>query len=234
MRFDESTMVLIFIVFAGLVAFIAITVSRRQKRRARESAMNLATTLGFELLEGNEAIRRSVPRTSEQSIMETYKKLPGPLRGLMKAAASFVIVGTVGGARIAIFLESRGSGKSRTTFTVVRADYQKPLPFELRIGYEGVFTRLGKALFGLRDVEIGDEEFDRAVRIKAGDEVAAKAMLGRPEARAAILGLLTLSRTAYATNSYVQWERQGVRFDESEIRSVIGSLVPVTRALGNA
>ena len=195
--------------------------------------MNLATVLGFEFLEGVEAVKRSVSATSEASVMESYEKLPSPLRSLVEKAASFVIVGTVDGARIAIHLESRGSGKSRTTFTVVRAEYPRPLPFELRIGYEGALTRLGKVLFGLRDVEIGDEEFDRAIRIKTVDEAAAKLIFARPEARAAILGLVSLSKTAFATGSYVQWERQGIRFDESEIRSVIGALVPVTRALGN-
>jgi len=235
MSFDESTiMVLAPIAFIGLLIFIVITASRRRKRRISEDAMNLATSLGFEMLEGIEAVRRSVPGTSEQSVMETYERLPGPLRRLMESAASFVIVGTVEGSRIAIFLESRGSGKSRTTYTVVRADYPKPIPFELRIGYEGTFTRLGKALFGLRDVEIGDEEFDRTVRIKAADEVAGKILLGKSESRIAILDLLALSRTAFATASYVQWERQGVRFDASEMRTVIGKLVPVTRALGNA
>lgn len=234
MRLDDSAnMVPIFVVLVVLFVIIVITASRRQKRRTRESAMRLATMLGFEFLEGVEAVRRSVPETSEQSVMEAYEKLPGPLRNLMESAASFVIVGKADGARVAISLETRGSGKSRTTYTVVRADYPKPLPFELRIGYEGTLTRLGKALFDLSDVEIGDEEFDRTVRIKAGDEVAAKIMLGKPEARAAILGLLALSRTAYATNSYAQWERQGVRLDESEIRSVIGTLTPLTRALGN-
>jgi hypothetical protein len=34
----------------------------------------------------------------------------------------------------AIFLESIGSGKTETKYTVVRADYPKPLPFEMRIG----------------------------------------------------------------------------------------------------
>ena len=234
MNFGEPiVMLLIFIAFVGFLVLVRTTVSRRRKRRIRESAMNLATVLGFEILEGVEAVKRSAPAASEQAVMENYEKLPGPLRRLVEKAASTVIAGTADGVRITISLESRGSGKSQTTYTVVRADYAKPLPFDLRIGHEGAFTRLGKALFGLRDVEVGDEEFDRAVRIKAGDETAAQVILGKPDARAAILSLLALSSSAFATNSYVQWERQGIRFDESEIRAVIGTLVPVARALGN-
>ncbi len=234
MELDGLTIIVVFILFAGLVVFIGISASRRHKRRIMEDAANLAALLGFELVEGVEAVRRSAPGFSEQAVMENYKRLPVPLRRLVEEAASFVIVGTVDGAGIAIHLESRGTGESQTTYTVVRADYPKPLPYDLRVGHEGALLRLGKALFGLRDVEIGDEEFDRAVRIKAGDEVAAKVMFGRPQAKAAILDLLALSRSAYATQSYAQWEREGVRLEVSEVRSVIEKLVPVTRALGNS
>ncbi len=226
--------VILLILFVGLFVFAGISVFGKRGRRMREDAANLATLLGFELVEGTEAVRRSVPEASQRATMENYEKLPAPLRRLVEKAASFVIVGMVDGARIAIHLESRGSGKSQTTYTVVRADYPRPLPYDLRVGYEGTLVRLGKALFNLRDVEVGDEEFDRAVRIKAGDETAAKLLLGRPEAKAAILDLLALSKSAYATQSYAEWERQGVRFDVSEMRSVIGKLLPVARALGNS
>ena len=136
--------------------------------------------------------------------------------------------------RITIFFETRGSGKSPTTYTVVRADYPTPLPFELYIAYEGTFTRLGKALFGLRDLEVGDEAFDRAVRIKTGDEAAARTVLSRPDTRTAILGMIALSKEAFATNAYATWERQGRRYDPVEMRTVIAALVPVTRTLGHA
>jgi len=225
---------LILIVFPALIVVIGVMVSRRRTRRIRMGAMNLATALGFERLEGKEAVRRLIPANAPPSAMEDYEKMPGPLRRLLESSlAAYCIAGTVDGARITIYLESRGGGKSQTRYTVVRADYPKPLPFELGIAYEDTFTRLGKALFGLRDIETGDEAFDRAVRIKAGDEVSAKLMLGNPETKAAILGLFALSRSAFATDTHVQWERQGARFDPSEVRTVIAALVPVTRTLGN-
>jgi hypothetical protein len=45
--------------------------------------------------------------------------------------------------------------------------------------------------------------------------------------------MLALSQSAFATGSFAQWERQGVRYDASEMRSVIDALVPVARALGS-
>lgn len=65
-------------------------------------------------------------------------------------------------------------------------------------------------------------------------EGAAKVLFGNSDARAAILGLMALSKSAYATGRSARWERQGTRFDASEMRSVIGALVPVARALGGA
>ncbi len=227
-------MPLFFVLVAGFIVFIVVAISR-QKRRTREDAANLATALGFELVEGVEAVRQSAPPALEQAVMEKYEKLPDFMRSLVERAAPFVVVGHVDGVRSTIHVETRGSGKSRTTVTVARADYPKPLPIELRIGHEGTLTRLGKALFGLQDVEVGDEEFDRAVRIKAADEAAAKVIVGRSaEARDAILGLLAVSKSAFATQSCAQWEGQGIRLDVSEMRSVIGALVRVARSLGNA
>jgi hypothetical protein len=221
--------------FILLVGVIGVIAPRKRDRRAREGARNLATALGFDVLDGGEAARRVVPGPSAEAAVRDYEKIPAILRNLFESTGKATcITGTADGARITIFFETRGSGKSRTTYTVVRADYPTPLPFELHIAYEGTFIRLGKALFGLRDVEVGDEAFDRAVRVKTGDEAAARAALANPGARAAILGMIALSKEAFATNAFATWERQGRRFDPAEMRAVMAALVPVTRTLGSA
>jgi len=226
---------LFFIAIAAFIVLVGVIAPRRRSRNARTGERGLATALGFELLGGREAVRRVIPGPSAEAAMADYEKLPAPLRKLFESSGSAsCLAGTVDGVRITIFFETRGSGKSRTTYTVVRADHPAPLPFELHIAYEGTFTRLGKALFGLRDLEVGDEAFDRAVRVKTGDEAAARAVLSRPDTRTAILGMIALSREAFATNAYATWERQGRRYDPVEMRTVIAALVPVTRTLGHA
>jgi hypothetical protein len=223
-----------FIVFVGIIGVLR---PGRQNRRVRAGASDLATALGFEVLDGREAVRRVIPGSPAEAAaaMADYEKMPAFLRNLFESTGKATCVtGTTDGVRITIFFETRGSGKSRTTFTVVRADYPKPLPFELHIAHEGMFTRLGKALFGLRDLEVGDEAFDRAVRVKTDDATAARAALGSSSARAAILGMMALSKESFATNAYATWERQGRRYDPSEMRAVIAVLVPVTRTLGRA
>jgi hypothetical protein len=226
---------LIFIAIAAFIVFVGVIAPRNRSRKQRASARDLATALGFELLDGKEAVKRLMQGASPGAATADYEKLPGPLRRLLEASGlASCLTGTSDGVRITIFTENRGAGKSNTTYTVVRADYPTPLPFELHIAYEGGFTRLGKALFGLRDLEIGDEAFDRAVRIKTNDEGAARAALGSPGARAAILGMIALSKESFATSTHARWEGTGLRFDPSEMHSVIAALAPVARTLGRA
>lgn len=215
-----------------LVLAMAIVASLRRSRRNKEQAARVAAALGFEMLGLEDALEVIEPG-SAKAAADQFERLPAFAREHVQRMAPTCLAGTVDGSRVVIYSQTRGHGKSARTYTVVRAFFPTPLPFELGIGHEGLFTRLGHA-FGARDIETGDAEFDRAARVKAGDESAAKALLGSSEVRMALLRLLAVSPSAYATNGYAHWERQGIRFDESELRTVIAALVPVTRLLPNA
>jgi hypothetical protein len=228
-------MFIVYIVgWMALILGLGLWLVRRQARKAAAGISQLAAAFGFELLEGMAAIERTIVPAMRQAAREAREKIPEgfrkwselPARGFLCAA------GTVDGVEVAIYLDSRGSGKSNTKYTVVRADYTTPLPFDMRIGSEGAFTRLGKALLHLNDVEIGDPEFDRAVRIKAADETATRMALGKPGARDAVLALLALPGSTHATNAYAQWEAQGYRFDQGKTRERVAAVVAVARTLG--
>jgi hypothetical protein len=206
----------------------------RQRRKAAAGMQQLAAALGFRLLENMEAVDRSIAPAMRQAARDAREKMPDFFRKMAERPARgfLCVAGVTDGVEVSIFLESVGSGKTETKYTVVRADYPKPLPFEVRIGAEGAFTRLGKALFELQDVEIGVPEFDRAVRIKTADQEGARAALGKPGARDAVLGLLALSSSAFATNAYAQWVEQGYRFDTTKTRERVAAVVAVARTLG--
>ncbi len=206
----------------------------RQRRNAAAGMKQLAVSLGFKVFENMEAVDRSIVPALRQAALEAREKMPAFFRKMAERPARgfLCVAGVADGVDVTIFLESRGSGKTETKYTVVRADYPKPLPFEMRIGAEGALTRLGKALFDLRDVEIGESEFDRAVRIKTADEEGTRAALGKPGARDAVLGLLALSSSAFATNAYAQWVEQGYRFDTGKTRERVAAVVAVARTLG--
>jgi hypothetical protein len=222
------------IVWMLLILVVGGALVRRQRRKADAGIGQLAAALGFRLLENMEAVDRTIVPAMRQAALEAREQIPASLRKLAERPAKGVlcVAGTTDDVEITIYLESLGSGRSNSQYTVVRADYPKPLPFEMRIGSEGAFTRLGQALFELRDVEIGDPEFDRAVRVKTADEAEAKAALDKPGVRDAVLGLLALSTSAYATNAYAQWVEQRYRFDPAKTRERIAAVAAVARTLG--
>jgi hypothetical protein len=218
----------------ALILVVGIWLVRRQSRKAAEGISQLAAAFGFELLEGMAAIERTIVPAMRQAAREAREKIPEGFRkwSELPAKGFLCAAGTVDGVEVTIYLDSRGSGKSNTKYTVVRADYPTPLSFDVSIGSEGAFIRLGKALFHLSDVEIGDPEFDRAVRVKTADETAARMALGKPGARDALLALLALQGWAHATNAYAQWEAQGYRFDQGKTRERVSAIVAVARTLG--
>jgi hypothetical protein len=79
---------------------------------------------------------------------------------------------------------------------------------------------------------IGDEAFDRAVRIKAANEAGAKEALTRPSTRDAALALLALPGYASAMNTCAMWKPQGRHFDPEKSRARVAAVVAVAGALG--
>jgi len=61
------------------------------------------------------------------------------------------------------------NGKTSTTYTRIRAPYVNKDGFRFTIYRAGIFSELG-ALLGMRDIEVGFEEFDREFVIKGNDE----------------------------------------------------------------
>lgn len=77
------------------------------------------------------------------------------------------------------------NGKTSTTFTRLRAPYINPDGFRFTIYRKTVFSGIGK-FFGMQDIEIGHEEFDRDFIIKATDESKVRSLLDEPRLRALI------------------------------------------------
>jgi hypothetical protein len=214
-----------------LILMVGRLLIRRQTRQITTGLKDLAAAFGFDVIEGKDAIRRMGP--DREATAKAIDRAPEPLRRMLERATANALcaVGTVDGVQVTIYAYSTG-GKNSSTFTVVRGDYREPLPFELRVTSEGGLTRLGKALVGLKDIEIGDEGFDRAVRIKAVNDAGAKEALTRPGTRDAVLALLALPGYASVMNTYAMWEQQGRHFDPEKSRARVAAVVAVARALG--
>ena len=64
------------------------------------------------------------------------------------------------GKRVRFYTYTTGSGKSRTHWAAVSATPPEPSPLTLRISRQGVGSKV-RALFGAKEIELGDAAFDR-------------------------------------------------------------------------
>lgn len=222
-------------VFVGvsiLASFFGIGHANRSIRREREKARAAAAELGLEYRDGEEVLKAGYEEAGQGAMYDRLKRAPSFIARLLSGLAPWRMEGSVEGTRVAVYRETRSSGKSSTTYTVLRAYYGEPLSYELRVAREGVFAKLGKALFGLADVEVGEPEFDASFRIKAGDPLQARLLLGGEEQKRALLEALERCPGFRAEGAFVHSERLGVRLDPVELRSVLSALCRAARALG--
>lgn len=61
------------------------------------------------------------------------------------------------------------TGKTNVTYTRMRAPYSTPDGFHFTVYCQGIFSEIGK-WFGMQDVTVGYEDFDRDFVIKGNDE----------------------------------------------------------------
>ncbi len=74
------------------------------------------------------------------------------------------------------------NGKTSTVYTRMRAPFVDPEGFRFTIYREGIFSDVGK-WFGMQDIEIGDEAFDRDFILKSNQELKLRELLGSSRIR---------------------------------------------------
>lgn len=84
--------------------------------------------------------------------------------------------GVHAGRAATLYTFTRGSGKSRQTWTAIALATSSPPDLRLRVTKQGVGAFFAKA-FGGQDVEVGDAAFDGAFRIEASDPERARRIL---------------------------------------------------------
>ncbi len=97
------------------------------------------------------------------------------------------VVATANHWRIRFYTETVSTGggtyTSSGTVTRIRAPYVSEHSFRFHVYREGLFSRWGKALKIIRDIEAGDPEFDREFIIKGSDESKVRALFANKQIR---------------------------------------------------
>jgi hypothetical protein len=142
--------VTVFFIFFGIFGF-AISFAIRQRRKLREQFAAFAAKLGCQA---------HIPE--------------GFFGGLPSCNGSYRKRNLV----LYMFTRSSGSGKNRrtTTYTAFTLDVNNPEGFEFNIYEQGFFTTL-LTKFGMQDIQIGDEAFDKEFIIKSNNENMVRSML---------------------------------------------------------
>jgi len=219
------------VIISFSTSVLAIWFALNWKNKNRERARGLASDLGLSYSEGLEAAESAAQEQGRESYSAKLEALPPFLRKLLDKFAPWRIFGEYGGVPVRIFPETRSTGKSSTTWLVVRALFRDTIPFKLRAGKESIFDKVGKTLFGLQDVEVGDYVFDEAVRIKASDPTSASVLFSRPETREAILNLISSWPGAVVTSEFIQWERIIGKKAMEEVPAVLDLITAATKTI---
>ncbi|HUX42468.1 MAG TPA: hypothetical protein VMV83_14970 [Rectinemataceae bacterium] len=222
-----------FVLSCILIAVLSIKFGKAFRQKESDRKRSLAESLGLEYVEGTAALEEAYREAGSMGMqaLEWIGRHPGGFVARIAASNFWRLIGQRNGVKVEVFLEVRGSGKNSTTYTVARAVLPRPFEAQCRIAHEGFFTKLGKSLFGLQDLELGDPAFDEAVRIKAKDGLPILSRLAKPEVKESILALLAANHGAFVTEKVVQWEKQGRFLDPGVIGPALELAVRTASAL---
>jgi hypothetical protein len=148
----------------------------------------------------------AAPHIYEQWRAKSWRAM-GARRGLswMDGVGLACVWGEMNGMTVRADAQVHGWGKHRHVVMTIEVEYPHAAPSGLLLTGEGLWAK-AKKLVGAQDIQIGDEEFDRAFLIQGDDEAQVREFL-RPKRVQQML--LQMSR-AYPS---IVYDRQGVRLE---------------------
>jgi len=219
----------IIVLLSVLVTILSFSALIRSIKLRKERARAFASELGLSYVESWDALRGYYADPSQAAVLGWLQRLPPFFRNLVEALSPWRVSGELRGVPVSVYEETRSSGKNSTTWLVQKAYFSAPLPFKFRAFREGAASKIGKALFNLRDVEIGDKEFDDAVRVVSDDPEAVRALFGGSVSGFAVGAAVAAAIRVYpqllVDESGLTLERARTRLDGEFVRSSLDAMV---------
>ncbi len=122
-------------------------------------------------------------------------------------AGETTMSGKFSGHTVSVRRETRGSGNSRSTYTVYKVRYRERAAVDFELRAEGMWGSIRK-LLGSQDIQVHDRTFDDAVLVK-GRRAHKIVKYLTPERRARVLSILSSERSCVITGSSLRLERRG-------------------------
>jgi hypothetical protein len=194
------------------------------QKKENEKLKQAAVELGFQFESG-----------ADQEIRIPYvPDFLKPLFTFAKSESSWKMTGVVDGIPIVVYPVVRGSGKNKRSYTVVEASYRKAPPSSFKITREGFFSKIGKAVFHMQDIQIGNPEFDRRVAIKGSDPFRLVRLLSHPALQKGILDALDFHSGIMITEAGVHFEQREILTDVTRYREILQRLCVVALEMDKA
>lgn len=204
---------LFMLLFMGVFMYFAY----KQSKKAHERMAAIAVELGLRYVGPGS----TTPDGFEGGGFKRFLAVFNPWR----------LEGTRNGLNVAAFTETRGSGRSRTTYTIVEAYFPSPLGCGLNLGRENALTKLGETLFNLKDIQLGSPSFDAAVRIKGSDPDRVKALLSPTRIQDAILQAMEKQPGITVQDDKVHFETSTTFRTAGDFPPVLDAVVTLAKAM---
>lgn len=195
----ESGIVVFLVLLGVAIAGGIIYVSYHQNKKRREAMQAFAHTYGWDWTQedGSFARRWEGQPFGRGSSRKARNIVAGQHRDVNMVVFDYSYVTRTSGA-------NNSSSSSTHKFTVWVIRMRAALP-HLELGPEGVFGGRVAAAFGMADLQVGDEAFDRAYKVRSDDEEFGRAVL-HEGMRAFLLGYPS-TQLRFDGNSLVCWEK---------------------------
>lgn len=171
------------------------------------------------------ARRRMGPTAREREVVASWGGLAGEA-GFRFDPDTLVLSGTSGRHRFTIAPTLDQTGWS----TRFRVAYDRPLGVALIVQKERALAAVGR-LFGMRDIEVGDQRFDDTFRVKGTDETAVRHILGDSTLRDRILSLFTAARSFEIHDDCVDAVARGLTTDAAGLTQSLEKVVAIAEGL---
>lgn len=224
--------IVFYVTIVGIAAFKTKNFIQR-KAKLRKTA----ELLGLEFSE----------RSPEKELDSELSKLSDPVwrsrvKKLMLLFTPWEMKGTIQGMRVRVLPrnylpeETQTARHRKVSYLRMEVCFQEKLGLGLQIysenhsvkkGYDGGDSRA-------KEIQSGNEELDRKVKIKAVSEERVRKMLSRVDLQQAILNLFQLDAFAVVDDESVRTEERGLNVDPVKYRARLDSLVLVASSIDRA
>jgi hypothetical protein len=147
-------------------------------------------------------------------------------------ADKFHIEGSYEGYPLTLRTERRGSGKHSYTVTVLRLSVGEALPPEFSLKPAGLGSKVLR-VFGKRDAEIGDEEFDKRFTLEGVSEKTAE-VLHSQTVQQHLYELVNLYRDFHIRDGGIETESGGIPATADALEELTGPALMLAHTLEEA